>query len=40
MLELCEAHLKYYDGPKCDLIRYKDLLVIMESYNKIKQKST
>jgi len=43
MLELIDelillvTHLKYYDGPNCDLIKYKDLLVIiMGSDNKIK----
>ena len=41
MLELIllVTHLKYYDGPNCDLIKYKDLLVIiMGSDNKIKIK--
>ena len=45
MLELIDelillvTHLKYYDGPNCDLIKYKDLLVIiMGSDNKIKIK--
>jgi len=44
MLELIDelillvTHLKYYDGPNCDLIKkYKDLLVIIiGSDNKIK----
>ena len=43
MLELIDelillvTHLKYYDGPNCDLIKYKNLLVIiMGSDNKIK----
>jgi len=43
MLELIDelillvTHLKYYDGSNCDLIKYKDLLVIiMGSDNKIK----
>jgi len=43
MLELIDelillvTHLKYYDGPNCDLIKSKDLLVIiMRSDNKIK----
>jgi len=43
MLELIDelillvTHLKYYDGPNCDLIKSKDLLVIiMGSDNKIK----
>jgi len=36
-LILLVTHLKYYDGPNCDLIKYKDLLVIiMGSDNKIK----
>ena len=41
MLELIllVTHLKYYDGPNCDLIKYKDLLfIIMGSDNKIKIK--
>ena len=45
MLELIDelillvTHLKYYDGSNCDLIKYKDLLVIiMGSDNKIKIK--
>jgi len=38
-LILLVTHLKYYDGPNCDLIKYKDLLVIiMGSDNKIKIK--
>ena len=38
-LILLMTHLKYYDGPNCDLIKYKDLLVIiMGSDNKIKIK--
>ena len=44
MLELIDelillvTHLKYYDGPNCDLIKFKDLLIIiiMGSDNKIK----
>jgi len=40
LLELIDelvTYLKYYDGPNCDLIKYKDLLVIiMGSDNKIK----
>ena len=33
------THLKYYDGPNCDLIKFKDLLIIiMRSNNKIKIK--
>jgi len=36
-LILLVTHLKYYDGPSCDLIKYKDLLIIiMGSDNKIK----
>ena len=36
-LILLVTHLKYYDGFNCDLIKYKDLLVIiMGSDNKIK----
>jgi len=36
-LILLVTHLKYYDGPNCDLIKSKDLLVIiMGSDNKIK----
>jgi len=36
-LILLVIHLKYYDGLNCDLIKYKDLLVIiMGSDNKIK----
>ena len=46
MLELIDelillvTHLKYYDGPNCDLIKYKDLLVIImgSDNNKIKIK--
>jgi len=30
------THLKYYDAPYCDLIKYKDLLVIVGSDYKIK----
>jgi len=36
-LILLVTHLKHYDGPNCDLIKYRDLLVIiMGSDNKIK----
>jgi len=36
-LILLVTHLKYYDGPNCNLIKYKGLLVIiMRSDNKIK----
>jgi len=36
-LILLVTHLKYYDGRNCDLIKFKDLLiVIMGSDNKIK----
>lgn len=28
--------MKYYDGPNCDLIKFKDLLFIMGSVNKLK----
>ena len=39
-LILLVTHLKYYDGPNCDLIKYKDLLVIImgSDNNKIKIK--
>ena len=38
-LILLVTHLKYYDEPNCNLIKYKDLLVIiMGSDNKIKIK--
>jgi len=30
------THLKYYDGSNCDLTKYKNLLVIMGSDNKMK----
>jgi len=30
------TRLKYYDEPNCDLIKFKDLVTIMESDNKIK----
>jgi len=35
-LILYVTHLKYYNESKCNLIKYNNLLVIMESYNKIK----
>ena len=45
MLELIDelillvTHLKYYDGPNCDLIKYKYLLVIIMGIdNEIKKK--
>jgi len=39
MLELISqliyvTHLKYYDGSNCDLINFKDLLVIIDYYEK------